>query len=451
MNSIATSIFPNGSIQFPTGISGTIYFSDTDFDYISGAVVRSYVPTTISNKVNTVKFEAIYGMNPIFDGKKLSVIAWNVSLGATVVYIYDPFTDTWTHSNDNMDNYLPYTYSVSGDPKYVFFATNNYPSRVYVLDTQFATIPATRGMSYTTLSNTSMSIIGGNIDPNNDTAAVWLTPDKGVNWEKKSSAAPWGVRKYFASVTLSDGSIVMMGGSHQAPYTQFNDVWRSTDGGATWVQQTAAAGWSARDAMAAVAMPDDSIVLMGGGDSLHGAADRQVWHSLDQGATWHQHPGVWWSIRITHTCVMIPDGLNGTIVLMGGDQPTGINSGFKDDVWISTDYGESWTQQTAAADWSIRGSHTSVALSDGSIVLMGGFLFDGSQHFYNDVWRSTDLGINWTQQTASASWSPRDAHASVTLSGDVIVLFGGGAGDHNNETWISVNAGANWTKQNPIR
>ena len=42
-------------------------------------------------------------------------------------------------------------------------------------------------------------------------------------------------------------------------------------------------------------------------------------------------------------------------------------------MWRSTDQGVTWTQMTASAEWSGRNAHTSVVLPDGSIVLMGGY------------------------------------------------------------------------------
>ena len=67
------------------------------------------------------------------------------------------------------------------------------------------------------------------------------------------------------SVVLPDGSIVLMGGGDGGGYK--NDVWRSTDQGATWAQMTSNADWTGRTEHTSVALPDDSIVLMGGESS----------------------------------------------------------------------------------------------------------------------------------------------------------------------------------------
>ena len=161
----------------------------------------------------------------------------------------------------------------------------------------------------------------------------------------------------------------------------------------TWTQMTATAGWTPRSIHTSVALPDGSIVLMGGYDGVHDYFN-DVWRSTDQGATWMQMTGsAEWSARSAHSSVVLPDG---SIVLMGGSDSTN----HFNDVWRSTDQGASWTQMTATAEWAARDYLTSVALSDGSIVLMGGY--DGTTRF-NDVWRSTDQGATWQQLTAAQS------------------------------------------------
>ena len=59
-----------------------------------------------------------------------------------------------------------------------------------------------------------------------------------------NASAGWSARYGHSSVVMPDGSIVLMGGYDNGSYK--NDVWRSTDNGATWTQVNASAGWSAR-------------------------------------------------------------------------------------------------------------------------------------------------------------------------------------------------------------
>ncbi|WP_292393765.1 protein kinase domain-containing protein [Methanoculleus sp. UBA303] len=255
------------------------------------------------------------------------------------------------------------------------------------------------------------------------------------------ASAGWSGRDGHSSVAMPDGSIILMGGSG-ARFSYLNDVWRSIDDGVTWEQQTAHAEWSKRDAHSSVVMPDGSIILMGGSD---GILKTSVWRSTDNGVTWKQQTArAEWSFRSDHSSVAMPDG---SIILMGGQ--TGSPS--INDVWRSTDNGVTWKQQTASAEWSKRHDHSSVAMPDGSIILMGGY--DDSNRL-NDVWRSTDNGVTWKQQTASAGWSGREGHSSVAMPDGSIILMGGYDGSNRlNDVWRSTDNGVIWTEQilNPVQ
>ncbi len=265
------------------------------------------------------------------------------------------------------------------------------------------------------------------------TGWAWYFGDEEFSepWVQQTTSAAWTGRWVHTSVALPDGSIVLMGGYD---YNRRNDVWRSTDQGATWTQMTASAEWSGRNAHASVVLPDGSIVLMGGYSGVIGLND--VWRSTDQGATWTQMTAsAEWVRRYAHASVVLSDG---SIVLMGGGGGTGYN-----DVWRSTDQGATWVQMTASANWPGRAGHASVALPDGSIVLMGG---EGSVRF-NDVWRSTDQGATWTQMSANAEWSPRYGFGSVVLADGTVVLMGGSDGYTLwNDVWRSTDQGAAWAQ-----
>ena len=120
-----------------------------------------------------------------------------------------------------------------------------------------------------------------------------------------------------------------------------------------------------------------------------------------------------WTGRRYHTAVAVPDG---SIILMGG------NSGkWQDDVWRSTDGGATWTLVNASS------GHTSVALPDGSILLMGGV--GAGRTVQNDTRRSSANGTTWTEVNASSGWMARSGHISVALPDGSIILMGGQEGD----------------------
>ncbi|MCQ1539531.1 PKD domain-containing protein [Methanocalculus taiwanensis] len=269
---------------------------------------------------------------------------------------------------------------------------------------------------------------------------AWYFGDEQLtaSWTEVNSSAGWSGRTGHAAVTLSDGTIIVMGGL-DSNYQNKRDVWRSIDGGVSWELVTAAAGWSGRQYHTAVAMPDDSIVLMGGYD---GAVKNDVWRSEDNGATWIQlTQAAGWSARFGHGTAVLPDG---SIVLTGGfNLITRFN-----DVWRSTTNGETWMRMTADAGWTSRYGHSSLTLPDGSLLVIGGRT---GQTGSSEVWRSTDNGTSWTSVTADAGWETREGHVTVLLPDASILLTGGWHNDlpegyHLNDTWRSTTNGATWTQ-----
>ncbi|MGB7787592.1 Kelch repeat-containing protein [Methanoregula sp.] len=225
---------------------------------------------------------------------------------------------------------------------------------------------------------------------------------------------------------MPDGSIVLIGGDDGTPR---NDVWRSTDDGATWTEMTANTGWTPRQSPGSVVMPDRSIIVFGG--TIPGGYTQlnDVWRSTDDGATWTQvnlHAG--WSPRYGQGSVVMPDG---SIVLTGGFS---FGPGYLNDVWRSTDEGITWTEVNASAGWSKRYFHSSLVMPDGSIVLIAGGY--NNQVFMNDTWRSTDNGATWTEESPSAGWTGRMGQGSLLMPDGSIVLMGGNDGSrYRNDVW----------------
>jgi hypothetical protein len=330
------------------------------------------------------------------------------------------FTDESTESPTGWNTY-------SGDDEFAWKWVRSYLLRD---GRSLATSVALPDGSIVLMGGTGHSIYYHDVQRSTDASAAW--------WTQMIGSAEWTARSAHTSVVISDGSIVLMGGSNGG--SNFNDVWHSTDKGITWTQMTSSAEWTARDYLTSVALPDDSIVLMGGDDGSNRLND--VWRSIDQGATWTQvTASADWTGRSGHTSVALPDG---SIVLMGGNDGTNRLN----DVWRSTDQGATWTEMTGGAEWTARNSHTSVALPDGNFVLMGGY--EGS--YKRDVWHSTDMGSSWTQMTGYAEWESRSAHTSVSLPDGSIVLMCGfrsqglGLNTWYKDVWRSTDQGATWTR-----
>ena len=236
--------------------------------------------------------------------------------------------------------------------------------------------PARAGQNSVVMPDGSIVLMGGYGSGGfrND---VWGSADDGATWTQVTISPGWSGRTGQSSVVMPDGSIILMGGwSGQVN----NDVWKSTDDGATWSQVTVSPGWSGRTGQSSVVMPDGSIVLMGGWDQ-YGGYKNDVWRSTDDGATWRPMTmNAGWPARAGQSSVVMPDG---SIVLMGG-----WSGGYDNDVWRSVDDGAIWKQITVSPGWSGRTGQSSVVMPDGSIVLMGGW--SGQEN--GDVWRLMPAG-----------------------------------------------------------
>jgi uncharacterized repeat protein (TIGR02543 family) len=163
---------------------------------------------------------------------------------------------------------------------------------------------------------------------------IWRSDDGGETWSQVIVTSPdfWSVRAAFTSVALANGDVLVMGGFDGSDC--LNDIWRSADGGETWTELTEHAGWTPRMMHTSVVLPDGNVLVMGGlemfGDDASPKND--VWRSTDGGTTWIELTedvgftlGMW-TPRMGHASVVMPDG---GVLVMGG----GIINANQNDVW----------------------------------------------------------------------------------------------------------------------
>ncbi|MFC3114307.1 Kelch repeat-containing protein [Cellvibrio fontiphilus] len=125
---------------------------------------------------------------------------------------------------------------------------------------------------------------------------------------------------------------------------------------------------------------------------------------------------------------------NNKLWLIGGSQ-----SGYKSDIWSSTD-GANWKKELAQAAFSARKYHR-IALFNNQLWLIGGLTDNGRA---NDIWSSTD-GINWVLRSQHAAFSARYEHTVFAFLGK-LWLVGGEAGDTLSDIWSSSD-GITWNKE----
>ena len=168
-------------------------------------------------------------------------------------------------------------------------------------------------------------------------------------------------------------------------------------------------------------------------------------------------------------------GIRHVVMLMGGLT----KFGFRGDVWLSWDAGQTWEQRSPRG-FSGRYFFGAAAMGERSVIVFGG-RSGSSSSAKNDVYRTQDLGQTWKKVASAAKWSPRYRFSSVSmilpraaraaaveaslgrststageltgpplnLEGDIVVLTGGyssGKSIFYGDSWAT-NDGVLWTQQ----
>jgi hypothetical protein len=265
---------------------------------------------------------------------------------------------------------------------------------------------------------------------------------EGPDWVRETTAAGWQARDSQGEVVFKN-RLWIFGGWFNSFKAPPRDVWNSADG-KDWKQVTASAPWLHSDLPMSITFKK-RMWMMGGwyNGRLPGhSASNAVWSSTD-GAAWKQVTAkAGWSPRIAAAVVEF----KGRMWMLGGveDYYFGDRNSLKNDVWSSAD-GREWTLATANAGWAPRGYHQAV-VHDGKIWVFGGGNYVPEYQAFNDVWSSPD-GVNWTQVTAAAPWSPRLWFSAVTYRGRMWVLGGWSKVPEQNwgDVWFSRD-GKDWTR-----
>ncbi len=275
-------------------------------------------------------------------------------------------------------------------------------------------------------------------------------------WDLVNPAASWSPRAGLQVVDLNDRFYMMGGRTPVDPAVVpvfgaseiWGDVWTSEDKGATWeriLETDAGNHWPARAYFQAVTKGNEMFIL--GGQNFNvvdnpspfgppqiAVSDffSDVWSSSD-GVNWTARTlDAGWDGRAGLSSVVFRDELyvfggskNDDAAVVGPGGPPRI---YFNDVWKSSNDGVDWQQVNGAAPWAPRAG-AAVVVKDDYIYLLGGedgFTCDSGLRcppYFNDVWRTQD-GVNWEQVVEVAEWPSRPGHQAVVV-GDQIVVFGG--------------------------
>ena len=248
----------------------------------------------------------------------------------------------------------------------------------------------------------------------------------------------------------------------------------STDQAVTWAR-ISSGSVSTQIGAAVCADPTGkgSLYILSGDVVGFGSNVNVMWRSADGGVTWASLTHNAWQPRRNAVCVV---DHSGNVFFLGGkayNDSTQLPSNEVTDnsVWLSTDAGSTWQQQTAHAPWLARdgpsaASYYSTALgvtllyvSTGyvypTVVQNVGVTYNTSQEIaqdngnaVNDVFVSSDKGVSWTLVTNNPGF-PCRSHGRMTATQNGVLLISDGSsetGSYGDEgylkdVWASLDGG----------
>ena len=267
--------------------------------------------------------------------------------------------------------------------------------------------------SYVTMNSSGERQTVGSFS-NSFTGYIWTSNDYGNTWIQKTKNLG-----FLSGAMSSDGM-------YQIAQSNNDGILKSTDFGSTWKQVFDQAILEENSSRVSVAMSSS-----GQYQTILEAPEQPdstiIWVSSDFGNTWKKNTDV------EKILDFIPNDFSWTQVAMSstGQYQTAVE-GFYYGIWISNDFGNTWTQNTTE---TLNISWTSVTMSASG-------QYQTSLSSGSGIWTSIDFGKSWIQNTNAGIINVNWTSVAMAASGQYQSALSLGYG-----IWTSTDFGKTW-KQN---
>ena len=436
------------SIQFLNDM-GSIITSNTQFlesqvydGQVSGKAYYTFESSVLNLSLGTSLTSGThFSTSGIPSG--LTSVATVSSITPNVVEL--TFTGTATGHADSDTT----TASITFDPALVQFnipPTDNRTSSFNISFVDNNHLPS--GVRYYQVSphdsNRGFYMVGGTGSGSSHVDDIWFSND-GVNWVEAHDGTDLPDRTVVGSTIDSNGNIYLIGGYYNE--NGHDEMYKSTDGGQSWSEITI-------ESPNAINVWDNGMLSDSSGNIYIMAGVRgssrvdHIWRSADQGVNWTRiiPTGTHFSAR--GYPVALTDS-NDHFYVIGGLNSSNVG---QNDVWKSMDRGQSWTQVAQGTRFEGRHLFGAAIDSNDHIYIIGGATgTTGVDTRQNDIWKSTDGGVNWSEITVTGEYfSPRHRHTlTIDSSDNLYILAGEDSTGGRDDIWKSTDGGQTWTRLQP--
>jgi hypothetical protein len=259
---------------------------------------------------------------------------------------------------------------------------------------------------------------------------VWRSTDYGVSWTE-NTISPVAPKKWSSIASNGDGTkLYATVGKTPRNMGTSADIWRSSDSGGTWVSKDTPGGQN--QAWLSVATNEDgsAVVACSTQTNTGVPAGGRIWRSLNSGVNWSDvtsgGSNTWRAVTSSYDGSPTAN-TKFAVTVYGGN------------IWTSANTGTTWVENTTSPGvtknwWGIASNSTGSNLA---AVVDGG-----------NIWTSTDSGTNWVEQTGfvgsptpNQDW--RDITSNSTGSTLTAVVEGG-------NIWKSTDGGVTWVQDTSV-